>query len=206
MTPWEQRDDRRDRDPGLGKRYGRNWALEACTLSVPAGRIVGLVGPNGAGKSTLLGLATALITPTTGSVEVLGERPGASADLLARVGFVAQDTPVYADLSVADHLKLGAKLNRRWDAPMAEARIRALQLDPKQKAGKLSGGQRAQLALTLVAAKRPELLLLDEPVAALDRWPGAPSCRASWSWWPSSTRPSCSPPTCWPTSSGSPTT
>ena len=153
---------------GLGKRYGRTWALEGCTLSVPAGRIVGLVGPNGAGKSTLLSLATGLISPTTGSIDVLGQRPGASADHLARVGFVAQDTPVYADLSVADHLRLGANLNRRWDAPMAEARIRSLQLDPKQKAGKLSGGQRAQLALTLVAAKRPELLLLDEPVAALD--------------------------------------
>ena len=153
---------------GLGKRYGRRWALEDCTITVPAGRIVGLVGPNGAGKSTLLNLATGLISPSSGTVEVLGRRPDSNPAHLARIGFVAQDTPVYADLSVADHLRLGARLNRRWDAAMAEERVRSLQLDPRQKAGRLSGGQRAQLALTLVAAKRPDLLILDEPVAALD--------------------------------------
>jgi ABC-2 type transport system ATP-binding protein len=153
---------------GLGKRYGRRWALENCTLSVPAGRIVGLVGPNGAGKSTLLGLATGLIRPTAGTVTVLGERPGASAGGLARVGFVAQETPVYAHLTVDEHLRLGRSLNPGWDRSMAEDRIGRLQLDPRQKAGRLSGGQRAQLALTLAAAKRPRLLILDEPVAALD--------------------------------------
>jgi ABC-2 type transport system ATP-binding protein len=153
---------------GLGKRYARRWALEDCTLAIPSGRIVGLVGPNGAGKSTLLNLATGLLTPTSGDITVLGGRPGAGPAHLARVGFVAQDTPVYADLSVADHLRMGARLNDHWDGALAKARIQSLQLDPEQKAGKLSGGQRAQLALTLVAAKRPELLLLDEPVAALD--------------------------------------
>jgi ABC-2 type transport system ATP-binding protein len=153
---------------GLGKRYGRTPALIDCTLSIPAGRIVGLVGPNGAGKSTLLGLACGLIPPTTGTIEVLGNRPAANATQLARVGFVAQDTPVYAGLSIADHLKMGAHLNPGWDASLAEGRIRQLGLDPAQKAGKLSGGQRAQLALTLAAAKRPELMIFDEPVAALD--------------------------------------
>ncbi|MFE6844623.1 ABC transporter ATP-binding protein [Streptomyces sp. NPDC057686] len=152
----------------LGKRYGRKEALSDCTLSVPAGRVVGLVGPNGAGKSTLLQLACGLIRPTTGSIEVLGGRPASGPEQLAKVGFVAQDTPTYAGLSVADHLKLGARLNPGWDATLAEGRIRQLGLDPAQKAGKLSGGQRAQVALTLAVAKRPELLMLDEPVAALD--------------------------------------
>ncbi|WP_329386749.1 ABC transporter ATP-binding protein [Streptomyces sp. NBC_01351] len=152
----------------LGKRYGRKQALSDCTLSLPAGRVVGLVGPNGAGKSTLLQLACGLIGPTSGSIEVLGGRPASGPEQLAKVGFVAQDTPTYAGLTIADHLKLGARLNPGWDAALAEGRIRQLGLDPKQKAGKLSGGQRAQVALTLAVAKRPELLMLDEPVAALD--------------------------------------
>ncbi|GAA0711118.1 ABC transporter ATP-binding protein [Dactylosporangium roseum] len=153
---------------GLGKRYGHTTALADCTLHVPAGRIVGLVGPNGAGKSTLLGLTCGVIAPTTGSIEVLGNRPGGSAAQLAKVGFVAQDAPVYRGLSVADHLRLGARLNPRWDQPLAERRVKRLGLDPAQKAGGLSGGQRAQLALTIAAAKRAELLVLDEPVASLD--------------------------------------
>ena len=153
---------------GLGKRYRRLWALADCTLSVPAGHVVGLVGPNGAGKTTLLGLATGMLAPTVGTIEVLGGRPGAGPAQLARVGYLAQDAPVYAGLPVADHLKLGAHLNPGWDAELARARIKRLDLDPGQKAGALSGGQRAQLALTLAVAKRPELLILDEPVASLD--------------------------------------
>jgi ABC-2 type transport system ATP-binding protein len=153
---------------GLGKRYGSRWALIDCTLSVPPGHVVGLVGPNGAGKTTLLHLATGLLAPTTGTVEVAGGPPAASAAQLARVGFVAQDTPTYAGLSVADHLRLGAHLNSGWDAQLAWGRIRRLGLDPARKAGKLSGGHRAQLALTLAIAKQPELLILDEPVASLD--------------------------------------
>jgi ABC-2 type transport system ATP-binding protein len=153
---------------GLGKRYGRRWALSDCTLQVPPGRVAGLVGPNGAGKTTLLHLATGLLAPTSGTIEVLGGTPGAGPAQLAKVGFVAQDTPTYAGLSVTDHLRLGAHLNPGWDAGLARRRIEQLGLDPAQKAGKLSGGQRAQLALTLALAKRPELLILDEPVASLD--------------------------------------
>ncbi len=152
----------------LGKRYGRRWALRNCTLSIPSGRVTGLVGPNGAGKTTLLSLAVGLLEPTTGMIEVLGGRPAAGPAQLAKVGFVAQDTPTYASLSVADHLRLGAHLNPGWDAALARMRIERLGLDPGQKAGKLSGGQRAQLALTLGVAKRPRLLILDEPVASLD--------------------------------------
>ena len=153
---------------GLGKAYRRTWALRDCTLAIPEGHVVGLVGPNGAGKTTLLRLATGMLTPTRGTVSVLGQRPAAGPAQLARVGFVAQDTAVYARLTVADHLRLGAWLNPGWDDDLARQRIGQLALDPKQRAGSLSGGQRAQLALTLAMAKRPELLILDEPVAALD--------------------------------------
>jgi ABC-2 type transport system ATP-binding protein len=152
----------------LARRYGRRWALTDCTLSIPAGHVVGLVGPNGAGKTTFLSLVTGMLAPTAGTITVAGHAPAASARQLARVGFVAQDTPTYAGLSIADHLRLGAHLNPAWDAPYAQARISQLSLDPAQKAGRLSGGQRAQLALTMAIAKRPELLILDEPVASLD--------------------------------------
>jgi ABC-2 type transport system ATP-binding protein len=153
---------------GLGKRYGRRWALTDCTLDIPAGRVVGLVGPNGAGKTTLLNLAVGMLPPTSGTIRVLGGRPASGPAQLAKVGYVAQDSPTYAGLSVADHLRLGARLNPGWNDALARERIRRLGLDPARRAGKLSGGQRAQLALTLGLAKRPELLILDEPVAALD--------------------------------------
>ena len=153
---------------GVGKRYRRLWALADCTLTIPAGHVVGLVGPNGAGKTTLLNLATGMLAPTTGTIEVLGRRPAAGPAQLARVGYVAQRAPVYAGLTVADHLSLGAHLNPGWDAQLARSRIERLDLSFGQKAGTLSGGQCAQLALTLAVAKRPELLILDEPVASLD--------------------------------------
>src|ERR1700753_1756630 len=153
---------------GLGKQYGRRWALTDCTLQIPEGHVVGLVGPNGAGKSTLLNLAVGLLALTTGAIEVLGGFPADGPEQLAKVGFVAQDAPVYPGLSVADHLRFGAHLNPGWDAAYAERRLDRIGLDPAQKAGKLSGGQRAQLALTLAVAKRPALLILDEPVASLD--------------------------------------
>lgn len=153
---------------GLGKQYGRKWALRDCTLSIPEGKVVGLVGPNGAGKTTLLSLAVGLLTPTRGSITVLGGHPGDGPAQLEKVGFVAQDTPAYAGLSVGQHLLMGAYLNANWDQELAKGRIGQLGLDLRQKAGSLSGGQRAQLALTMAIAKRPELLLLDEPVASLD--------------------------------------
>ena len=153
---------------GLGKRYGRRWALSDCTLSIPAGCVAGLVGPNGAGKTTLLHLAAGLLKATVGTIEVLGESVRGRPEQLARVGFVAQETPIYPTLSVADHLRFGAKLNPSWDDALAQDRIAGLGLERRQRAGQLSGGQRAQLALTLAVAKRPELLLLDEPVASLD--------------------------------------
>jgi ABC-2 type transport system ATP-binding protein len=153
---------------GLGKRYRRRWALSECTLTIPAGRVVGLVGPNGAGKTTLLHLAVGLLAPTSGTISVFGTRPAAGPHQLRRVGFVAQDAPVYRSLPVAAHLRMAAALNPGWDRDLASRRITGLGLDPRMRAGRLSGGQRAQLALTLAIAKRPDLLILDEPVAGLD--------------------------------------
>lgn len=152
----------------LGRRYGRRWALSDCTVDIPAGTVAGLVGPNGAGKTTLLHLIVGLLTPTVGTVSVLGASPAEDPAHLARVGFVAQDSPLYGRLSVAKHLEIGASLNPGWDAEFAERRIAELGLDPSQRAGSLSGGERAQLALTLAISKRPELLVLDEPLASLD--------------------------------------
>ena len=140
---------------GLGKQYGRRWALTDCTLSIPAGHVVGLVGPNGAGKTTLINLATGMLEPTTGTIEVLGKKPASDPGQLARVGYVAQDTPTYANLSVEDHLRFGAHMNPAGTTAWRSHAIKQLGLDLTQKAGKLSGGQRAQLALTLAIAKRP---------------------------------------------------
>jgi ABC-2 type transport system ATP-binding protein len=151
-----------------GKKYGQRWALRDCTLAIPAGKVVGLVGPNGAGKTTLLQLAAGLLKPTSGTITVLGGQPGTTPAQLAKVGFVAQDAPAYGRLSVAGHLRMGDWLNPGWDSELAGRRIAQLGLDPRQRAGSLSGGQRAQLALTMAVAKRPGLILLDEPVASLD--------------------------------------
>jgi ABC-type multidrug transport system ATPase subunit len=152
----------------LGKRYGNAWALRDCSLHLPAGRIAALVGPNGAGKSTLLHLAVGLLRPDAGAVRVFGAAPYENTTVLADVGFVAQDTPVYRDFTADELVRMGGKLNRRWDAAMARGRLAQLGIPPGKPVGKLSGGQRAQVALALALAKRPRLLLLDEPVASLD--------------------------------------
>jgi ABC-2 type transport system ATP-binding protein len=153
---------------GLGKRYRQRWALRDCSLEIPEGRVAGLVGPNGAGKTTLLHLATGLIGPTSGTVSVLGRTPSRDADLLPRIGFVAQDVPLYRTFKVGDMLEFGRRLNERWDGELARRRLGRLGVELSDQVGRLSGGQRAQVALALALAKRPELLLLDEPLASLD--------------------------------------
>ena len=152
----------------LGKRYGSTWALRECTVAIPAGHVTALVGPNGAGKTTLLNLAAGLAAPSAGGVTVLGGRPAGSPAALDGIAFVAQDTPMYKNLSARDMLHLTRNLNRRFDQRYAEARLTELGIPLKRKAGKLSGGQQAQLALTLALARRPRLLVLDEPMAMLD--------------------------------------
>ena len=152
---------------GLGKRYGGKWALRDCSLAIPAGHVAALVGPNGAGKSTFLNLAVGLVAPSAGSVRVLGGRPAGSPAALDGIAFVAQDTPLYRNLSAADMLHLTRNLNRRFD--QARRRRVSPSSDPARAEGReLSGGQQAQLALTLALARRPRLLVLDEPVAMLD--------------------------------------
>jgi ABC-2 type transport system ATP-binding protein len=159
---------------GLGKQYRSRhgvraiWALRDCTLDVPAGRICGLVGANGAGKTTLLRLLIGLCRPTTGAARVFGRQPGDSPDFLSEVGYLAQEIPLYRRWSVDDHLRMGARLNPTWDGAAATARIRAVNIPLEQRVGTLSGGQRAQVALALALGKQPRLLLLDEPVAAMD--------------------------------------
>jgi ABC-2 type transport system ATP-binding protein len=153
---------------GLGKRYGRTWALKDAALVIPAGYVVALVGPNGAGKTTLLHMSVGLTTPTTGRITVLGSEPAGSPAALDQMAFVAQDAPLYKNLSVADMLHLTRNLNRRWDQQRAETRLKELQIPLERKVGKLSGGQQAQLALTLAVARRPRLLVLDEPLSSLD--------------------------------------
>jgi len=152
----------------LGKRYGKSWALRDCTLALPAGHLAALVGPNGAGKSTLMNMAAGLTVPTSGTATVLDGHPAGSPAALNGVAFVAQDAPVYKNLSAGDMLHLTRNLNQQFDTPFARARLAELGIPLNKKAGKLSGGQQSQLALTLALARRPRLLILDEPLAALD--------------------------------------
>ncbi len=153
---------------GLGKRFGQVWALQDCSLRVPRGRVTALLGPNGAGKTTLLRLLVGLAAPSAGSAEVLGRAPDGSEDFLATIGYLAQDVPLYRRLSADDHISLGGHLNPRWDGAGARERLARLQVPADRPVATLSGGQRAQVALGLALAKQPGLLLLDEPVAALD--------------------------------------
>jgi ABC-2 type transport system ATP-binding protein len=152
----------------LGKRYRGKWALKNCTLSIPGGHIVALVGPNGAGKTTMLTMAVGLTRPTEGTVTVVGGEPAGSPQALDRIAFVAQDAPLYRNLPVADMLHLARNLNRRWDQGRALDRLETLEIPLSQRVGDLSGGQKAQLALTIALARRPGLLVLDEPLASLD--------------------------------------
>jgi ABC-2 type transport system ATP-binding protein len=153
---------------GLGKCYGKAWALRDCTLTVPEGSLAALAGPNGAGKSTLMNMAVGLTVPTAGTVAVLGGQATGSPAALNDIAFMAQDAPVYKSLSAADMLHLTRNLNRRFDADAARARLAELGIPLNKKTGKLSGGQQAQVALTVALARRPRLLILDEPLSALD--------------------------------------
>ncbi|MFG3117396.1 ABC transporter ATP-binding protein [Streptomyces sp. NPDC048197] len=152
---------------GLGKQYRRGWALRDCSFRLPAGRICALVGPNGAGKSTFLGTATRLVAPTTGTLRLFGV-PVTDPAVMARTAFLAQDKPLYARFTVAEMLRLGRELNPRWDQALAERVVRSGNVPLTARIGSLSGGQRTRVAFALAFGKRPDLLLLDEPMADLD--------------------------------------
>jgi ABC-2 type transport system ATP-binding protein len=153
---------------GLTKRYRRVSALSDCTITVPEARISALIGPNGAGKTTLLRILAGLASPTGGEVAVLGGAPRQDPAFLSEIGFLAQEIPLYRRFTAEDHIRIGAHMNPRWDAASVRTRLAELRIPLDRPVGKLSGGQRAQVALTLTLAKRPRVLLLDEPVAALD--------------------------------------
>lgn len=152
----------------LGMRYGKRVALQDCSLEIPTGSVTALVGPNGAGKTTLLLLAAGLLVPTSGTVTVLDSTPHKDSELIARIGFVAQDIPLYGSFTVAEMLRFGQRMNRRWDQELAQRRLEKLQIPLGQRVRELSGGQRAQVSLALALGKKPDLLLLDEPLASLD--------------------------------------
>ena len=152
----------------LSKRYRRVSALNECTVTVPEGRVAALVGPNGAGKTTLLRMLAGLASPTGGTASVLGGAPRQDPAFLAEIGFLAQEIPLYRRFTAEDHIRIGAHMNPRWDASLVRTQLAELRIPLDQRVGTLSGGQRAQVALALTLAKRPRLLLLDEPVAALD--------------------------------------
>jgi ABC-2 type transport system ATP-binding protein len=155
---------------GLGKRYGkRKWALRHVDLSLLRGSMTALVGPNGAGKSTLLRSWMGFEQPTEGRVEVLGidvHRDPKSA--LAHLGYVSQTPTLYAALQVADHLRLAAQVRPGFAIDEAASRVERLGIDLKATGAALSGGQQAQVVLSIALATRAEVLLLDEPLASLD--------------------------------------
>ncbi|MFN0147774.1 MAG: ABC transporter ATP-binding protein [Dehalococcoidia bacterium] len=153
---------------GLGRRFGRTWALRDCSLRIPEGRVIAVVGRNGAGKSTLLNIAAGLLAPTTGEIRVMGARAEAGGPVRGRVAFLAQDVPLYRDFTVAEMFELGRRLNDTWDGTGAQARMDRLAIPMERRVGKLSGGQRAQVGLAMALARHPDLLILDELVAALD--------------------------------------
>jgi ABC-2 type transport system ATP-binding protein len=153
----------------LSKRFRRAWALRDCSLSLPAGKVIGLVGPNGAGKTTLLHLAVGLLTPSAGSIKILGIEPQKHPDqILHRIGFVAQEHPLLRSFTVEDMMRFGQKMNTRWDHDFAMKHLKQVGIPIQRRISKLSGGQQAQVALIVALAKTPELLILDEPVASLD--------------------------------------
>jgi ABC-2 type transport system ATP-binding protein len=150
----------------LGKRFRREWSLRDCTLTIPEGAIVGLAGPNAAGKSTLLALATGLLAPTEGSIEVLGRDPLREPEVLAEIGYVAQGAPLYRSFTVEETIEFARRTNAGWDDEIVGDLVS--QMGARTKVGSLSSGERARLALAVALGKRPKLVLLDEPFAGLD--------------------------------------
>ena len=157
------------RATNLSKRYGKVWALDRCDLSIPQSSFTALVGANGAGKSTFLTMLVGLLKPTGGDVEVFGLSPRRQRrQALAKIGFVAQDRPLYRSLSVANTIEMGRRLNDNWDGELATNRLARLGIPLNRQVGHLSGGQQAQVSLSLALGKRPSLLILDEPMSSLD--------------------------------------
>ncbi|ONI83747.1 ABC transporter [Saccharothrix sp. ALI-22-I] len=145
------------RAQALGKRYRSKWALRECTFDLPAGKVAALVGANGAGKTTLMTVLAGLLDADEGSAGATG-----------RVAFVSQEKPVYRNFSAGDMLRLGARLNVVWDDSRARRWLARFEIPLDKACGRLSGGQQAQVAFALAIGSRPDVLMLDEPLANLD--------------------------------------
>jgi ABC-2 type transport system ATP-binding protein len=152
---------------GLGKRYRRGWALQDCSFTLPVETMVALVGPNGAGKSTLMALATGILAPTTGVVKVSGDSIRHRGPH-PKLAFLSQDRPLYKRFTVEEMLHFGRSMNDHFDDHYARRLITESDIPLTARTGALSGGQRTRLALALTLGRRPAVLLLDEPLAALD--------------------------------------
>jgi ABC-2 type transport system ATP-binding protein len=154
---------------GVSKRYRRVEALRDVDLAIPPGSVTALVGPNGAGKSTLIKTWVGFERPSAGRVEVQGVDPWRDrVAAVMRLGYVPQAASLYRDLTVDDHLALATTLRNGFDRAGAVARLDALDIPLRARAGELSGGQQAQVGLALALGTRAPVLLLDEPLASLD--------------------------------------
>lgn len=159
---------------GMTRRFGTKVAVDGLNLRVPAGRIYGFLGPNGSGKSTAIRMLTGLLTPTSGSIRVLGRAlPENTEAVRQRIGYMTQKFSLYGNLTVAENLAFVAEihgLNRREQRQRADEllRIYGLTDQRQQRAGTMSGGQKQRLALAAAVLHRPDLLFLDEPTSAVD--------------------------------------
>jgi len=153
-----------------GRRFGtRTEALRSVDLAIPAGSITALVGPNGAGKSTLIRGFVGFERPTSGRMTVMGIDPWHDRGrAIERVGYVPQNASLYRSLTVSHHLDMAASLRPKFERAVARRRLEELGIPLDRRADELSGGQQAQVGLALALGTRAEVLLLDEPLAALD--------------------------------------
>ncbi|WP_032387820.1 ABC transporter ATP-binding protein [Rhodococcoides fascians] len=151
----------------VAKSFRRKTVLDGCSFAVERGSVTALVGSNGAGKSTLLSLAVGLLTPDSGTIRVLGEgvtQRGISPGL----SYLAQHKPLYPHFTVAELLRFGRNTNSHWDDAYAKEIVDAAGIATSARVESLSPGHRTRIALALALGRRPEVLLLDEPLADLD--------------------------------------
>lgn len=153
---------------GVGKRYP-HFSLENLNLSLPTGTVMGFIGPNGAGKSTTIRILMGLVHQDRGRVRVLGhDMPADQSFAKFHLGYASEDLRLYGSATLAWHMKFVKSIYPTWDQAYADALVKRFDLKPAQKVKGLSHGQRVKAALLLVLARRPRLLVLDEPTTGLD--------------------------------------